>query len=182
MENKSSQNSRIHLPQWVFRNPVVWTCRDVPFLLRWRICYFAWPLPPPHGPSHHQERSITLCRPIWILEIQHIFLHLSVLLWLIWQVTWKAASFGAWNNRRLLNHEIQQTQWYLKWQWQWQWQIGVLLGTFGKPYRWITEQIFGILEKGSTIIFRQLFSLWETALVMLLGLSRNWSFNKESPS
>lgn len=55
---------------------------------------------------------------------------------------------------------------------------GRCLEPLAGPSRWITEQIYGTLEKGSTIIYRQLFSLRETALFgLLLGLSGNRTFD-----
>jgi hypothetical protein len=93
---------------------------------------------------------------------------LDVLLQPIYQVTQKLmVLYGICNRSRLINksrlwckllyhlgHMIEHTQWYLVCQCQ----IRILLGAFGRPYRWITKETSRISEESFTIIHRQLFS------------------------
>lgn len=69
-----------------------------------------------------------------------------------------------------LSYMIQQFQWYL-----WcQWQIGVLLTN---PHRQITGYTIGSFEEGLGDIWGLLIFHWNTAYVLLLSLSGNWTFS-----
>lgn len=55
-------------------------------LRRWRITYYIWPLLRP------KKKKAPMPSVLFRFWKQHVF-HLSVLLWLIYRVTWNAASF-----------------------------------------------------------------------------------------
>jgi hypothetical protein len=60
------------------------------------------------------------------------------------------------------------------------WGIGVrqgwCLGSLAGTHRWITAKELRILDQSDAVICIQLFALWESALVVLLGLSGHWTF------
>lgn len=86
-------------------------------LRRWRITYYIWPLLRP------KKEKAPMPSVLFRFWKQHVF-HLSVLLWLIYWVTWNAASFDGGPKAKALllvqasmqaalplGHMTQQIQW-----------------------------------------------------------------------
>lgn len=148
-------------------------CRDIPSKMKDYLLYLGL--------------STTMIEPqslvgLFVFQKQHIS-YLGVLLPSIYQVTLKAGSFE-WGleckkgSSRLLcmllyplDHMMQQTQWYLRCWWSIEMVFEPLIGFF----MWTTKKTLKILKQCFVIIYRQLFSFWETAFGLLIGLSGNWT-------
>lgn len=120
MESKSSQNSRIfYLGEFL---ETQW-CGHAEVFLRWRIRYCAWLLLLPSKKHNtlwaYLDSGDSIFFFTWVCYSGPYAKLLGKLL----------ALSGVLNNRRLLNHAIQQTQWYLGWQEQ----MGVHLEPLGSP-------------------------------------------------
>jgi hypothetical protein len=175
MGNKSNQNSRTIYLSDSLRSPVVWACRDSTSKVKDKLLH-------PAPPTTKKETQYSL--GLFGFWRQHIP-HLGVLLRPIYQscyicvgpVRGEGSSTGPGCPTTWIS-QVDLSLWSSRANSTWggSGRERCCLELLTRTCRWITEKTFG------TKVYRQLFSLWKTALDLLLGLSGNWTFDNRTPS